>query len=53
MNLYDLTEAMKNIGYEPDDARARVCQDVVLKALSLIFELVLNKHLCIVHQQAY
>ena len=34
MNLYDLTEEMKKIGYEPDDARARVCQDVVLKALS-------------------
>ena len=35
MNLYDLTENMKKIGYEPDDARARVCQDIVLKALSL------------------
>ena len=35
MNLYDLTEDMKKIGYEPDDARARVCQDIVLKALSL------------------
>ena len=35
MNLYDLTEKMKKIGYEPDDARARVCQDIVLKALSL------------------
>ena len=30
MNLYDLTEDMKKIGYEPDDARARVCQDIVL-----------------------
>jgi len=29
MNLYDLTEDMKKIGYEPDDARARVCQDIV------------------------
>lgn len=35
MNLYDLTEEMIKIGYEPDDARARVCQDIVLKALSL------------------
>lgn len=35
MNLYDLTEEMRKIGYEPDDARARVCQDIVLKALSL------------------
>ena len=35
MNLYDLTEEMEKIGYEPDDARARVCQDIVLKALSL------------------
>ena len=26
---------MKKIGYESDDARARVCQDIVLKALSL------------------
>ena len=34
MNLYDLTEEMEKIGYEPDDARARVCQDIVLKALS-------------------
>ena len=35
MNLYDLAEEMMTIGYEPDDARARVCQDIVLKALSL------------------
>lgn len=35
MNLYNLTEEMMKIGYEPDDARARVCQDIVLKALSL------------------
>lgn len=35
MNLRELTEEMQNIGYEPDDARARVCQDIVLKALSL------------------
>ena len=35
MNIYNLTEEMKKIGYEPDDARARVCQDIVLKALSL------------------
>ena len=35
MNLRDLTEDMKKIGYEPDDAEARVCQDIVLKALSL------------------
>lgn len=35
MNLHELTEEMKKIGYEPDDAEARVCQDIVLKALSL------------------
>ncbi|MCR5586169.1 MAG: nucleotidyl transferase AbiEii/AbiGii toxin family protein [Lachnospiraceae bacterium] len=35
MNLHELTEEMKRIGYEPDDAEARVCQDVILKALSL------------------
>ena len=35
MNLRELTEDMKKIGYEPDDAEARVCQDIVLKALSL------------------
>lgn len=35
MNLYDLTEEMKKAGYEQDDAEARVCQDIVLKALSL------------------
>ena len=35
MNLHDLTEEMKKTGYEPDDAEARVCQDIVLKALSL------------------
>lgn len=34
MNLRELTEDMKKIGYEPDDAEARVCQDIVLKALS-------------------
>ena len=33
MNLRDLTEDMKKIGYEPDDAEARVCQDIVLKWL--------------------
>ena len=25
---------MQKLGYEPDDARARVCQDVILKAIS-------------------
>ncbi len=35
MNLHDLSEEMKKAGYEPDDAEARVCQDIVLKALSL------------------
>lgn len=35
MNLYDFTEEMKKAGYEQDDAEARVCQDIVLKALSL------------------
>ena len=35
MNLNELVKKMKKIGYEQDDAEARVCQDVVLKALSL------------------
>lgn len=35
MNLYDLTEEIRKMGYGADDARARVCQDIVLKALSL------------------
>lgn len=42
MNLYDLTEEMKKAGYEQDDAEARVCQDIVLKALSKRFWLNTN-----------
>lgn len=34
MNLSDMVIEMQKIGYEPDDARARVCQDIVLKAIS-------------------
>ena len=34
MNLSDMVNKMKELGYEPDDARARICQDIVLKALS-------------------
>ena len=34
MNLSEMVMQMQTIGYEPDDARARVCQDIVLKAVS-------------------
>ena len=34
MNLSDMVNKMQELGYEPDDARARICQDIVLKALS-------------------
>ena len=34
MNLSEMVMQMQIIGYEPDDARARVCQDIVLKAIS-------------------
>lgn len=34
MNLLDMVKKIQEIGYEPDDARARVCQDIVLKAIS-------------------
>lgn len=34
MNLAEMVLNMQNLGYEPDDARARVCQDIVLKAIS-------------------
>ena len=34
MNLSEVITQMQTIGYEPDDARARVCQDIVLKAIS-------------------
>lgn len=34
MNLSEMVMQMQTIGYEPDDARARVCQDIVLKAIS-------------------
>ena len=34
MNLSDMVKNIQEIGYEPDDARARVCQDIVLKAIS-------------------
>lgn len=33
MNLSDMVIEMQKIGYEPNDARARVCQDIVLKIL--------------------
>lgn len=34
MNLFDVVSKMHEIGYETDDAQARVCQDIVLKAIS-------------------
>ena len=34
MNLSDMVRKMQEIGYETDDAQARVCQDIVLKAIS-------------------
>ena len=34
MNLLDMVKNIQEIGYEADDARARVCQDIVLKAIS-------------------
>lgn len=34
MNLLDMVKKMQQLGYEPDDARARVCQDIILKAIS-------------------
>ena len=33
MNLLKMVLKMQNSGYNPDDARARVCQDIVLKAI--------------------
>lgn len=34
MNLSDVVRRMQELGYATDDAEARVCQDVVLKAIS-------------------
>lgn len=34
MNLSDMVKKMQELGYETDDAQARVCQDIVLKAIS-------------------
>lgn len=34
MNLSDMVRKMQELGYGRDDAEARVCQDVVLKAIS-------------------
>lgn len=34
MNLSDMVRKMQELGYETDDAEARVCRDVVLKAIS-------------------
>lgn len=34
MNLSDLILEMQKRGYKPEDANARVCQDIVLKAIS-------------------
>lgn len=35
MNLSDMVRKSKEIGYKTDDAESRVCQDIVLKAISL------------------
>lgn len=35
MNLSEMIKETQKIGYETDDASARVCQDIVLKAISL------------------
>ncbi len=35
MNLRNLIDEMMKIGYGADEAQARVCQDIILKALSL------------------
>ncbi len=34
MNLSVMIKEMQELGYGPDDARARICQDIVLKAVS-------------------
>ncbi|MBR5799012.1 MAG: nucleotidyl transferase AbiEii/AbiGii toxin family protein [Lachnospiraceae bacterium] len=34
MNLSVMIKEIQGLGYEPDDARARVCQDIVLKAIA-------------------
>ena len=34
MKIQEMIEEIENLGYSPQDARARVCQDVVLKAIS-------------------
>ena len=34
MNLRDLIGQMEELGYSDEDASARVCQDIVLKAIS-------------------
>jgi hypothetical protein len=34
INIRDMVFEMQNLGYELDDARARVCQDIVLKAIA-------------------
>jgi hypothetical protein len=34
INIRDMVFEMQNLGYELDDARARVCQDIVLKVIA-------------------
>ena len=34
MNIADMIETYLGLGYEPDDARATLCQDIVLKAIA-------------------
>ena len=34
MNIQEMIEEIEKLGYSPQDARARVCQDIVLKAIA-------------------
>ncbi len=34
MNIQEMIVRIESQGYSPQDARARVCQDIVLKAIS-------------------
>ena len=36
MNLSDMVRKMQKLGYEADDAEARVCQDIVLTLLLMM-----------------
>lgn len=34
MNIQNMINEIESLGYSPQDARARVCQDIVLKAIA-------------------